>query len=126
MGRGQGDHVGTGYPLTFRCPKERRERDWRGGNARVEARHAAIVRTGRTRPAPSPGKGHPRKLAVSFEFVCPCGHVGWSCHIDVVRYPLQEGKTEPLCPTCGGPQFETWRGLSCPRRHLIPKDLNRG
>ena len=90
MGRGQGDHVGTGYPLTFRCSKERLERDWRGGNRAVEARHDPIVRTGRTRRAPSPGKGHPRKLRESHEYRCACGHVGWSCHVDVLRCPLQE------------------------------------
>lgn len=119
MGRGQGDHVGTGVPLTFRCSKERLERDWRGGNSRVEARHADIVRTGRTRRAPNPGKGHPRKLPVSFEYVCSCGHVGWSCHIDVVRHPLQEGKTEETCPEDGRPVFETWRGKTCPNGHRL-------
>lgn len=125
MGRGQGDHVGTGVPLTFRCSKERLERDWRGGNRAVEARHSNIVRTGRYRKASNPTKGHPRKLPVSVEYVCGCGHVGWTVHRDIFLHPIQEGVVEDPCGTlvgssalpCGEPVFKTWRGWTCPSGH---------
>jgi hypothetical protein len=77
--------AGTGYPNWFVCTVARRTRHWPDP---FPPGHDRIVRTGRTRPAPSPTKGHPRKLRESHEYRCECGHVGWSCHIDILRYPI--------------------------------------
>lgn len=87
MGKGQGDHYGTGYPISFQCFAYRRDTYWRSRSQERENLHV-VTRTGRTKRAPSPGKGHPRKLAESHEYVCSCGHQGWSCHRDIMRKPL--------------------------------------
>lgn len=95
MGRGQGDHVGTGYPLSFMCYRYRRDTNWRDRRSAREVLHV-VKRTGRTKAAPSPGKGHPRKLFRSHEYVCSCGHRGWSCHSDIVRKPLMNPPEVPV------------------------------
>jgi len=72
---------GTGYPISFLCTVERRERG-----------HAGIhkwERTGRTKPASSPTKGHPRKLRTSWEYLCSCGHRGWTSHKDILAAPIR-------------------------------------
>lgn len=77
-----GRSYGPGVPVWFNCPKrhepdhdERRTWPWR------------IVRTGRTKPRRT-SKLHPRMLTTSHEYVCSCGHVGWSAHGDVLHAPL--------------------------------------
>lgn len=97
MSRGSG----TGYPLTLRCSQDRLTRDWRSG--RSVGRHD-VERTGRTKPAPSPTKSHPRKAAHSYEYRCSCGHVGWTAHVDVIRAPRADGAAEiAACDRCGAP-----------------------
>ena len=81
---------GTGYPHWFLCPFERR----RFTADRLRGAPHKKVRTGKTRRAPSPGKGSVRKLQESHEYRCSCGHVGWSCHVDVLRTPLQPTKED--------------------------------
>lgn len=78
--------TGTGYPVYFICPVARRNRDIRTWAA--PPGHRRIVRTGRTKPMP-PGRAHPRKLNTSHEYRCGCGHVGWSSHVDIARYPVE-------------------------------------
>lgn len=80
---------GTGYPIAFICPVARRNRAlWSGPeHGRLPDGHDEIVRTGRTKPTPRTGKGHARKLDTMYEYRCACGHVGWSSHPDIVRYP---------------------------------------
>lgn len=77
---------GTGYPNWFICPVARRNRAlWSGPDrGALPPGHDVIVLTGRTRRAPSTGKGHPRKLDRSYEYRCECGHVGWTCNADVL------------------------------------------
>lgn len=79
---------GTGYDIYFACPvykrlyyvtRTQRDLDWH-----------KVKRTGRTRAAPGKGKGHPRKLFTSHEYVCRCGHKGWTCHADILQHPLME------------------------------------
>lgn len=85
---------GTGYPIAFVCPKARQNRVlWSSPErGRLPGGHNIVVRTGRTRPMPRNGKGHPRKLWTSHEFRCECGHVGWTSHVDIVRYPAERGQ----------------------------------
>lgn len=83
---------GTGFPEFFECSQARKvyygSRSSRGYDvdrtARERDRHKVKL-TGKTRDAPSPGKGHPRKSALSRQYKCSCGHTGWSCHIDLER-----------------------------------------
>lgn len=82
--RWRGSH-GTGYPNWFYCAKAREiYLSDSGEQARRRALHVVTL-TGRTKPAPGKGKGHPRKSKTSREYRCSCGHVGWSCHIDLER-----------------------------------------
>ena len=83
---------GTGYPNFFACAKARRiyygSRSSRGDDVTrtAEERSAHVVKlTGKTRPAPSPSKGHPRKSKLSRQYECSCGHVGWSSHYALER-----------------------------------------
>lgn len=83
---------GTGYPNFFHCAKARGiyygNRSSKGepvARTHYERGLHQVTLTGRTRPAPSPGRGHPRKSRLSREYRCSCGHVGWSCHIDLER-----------------------------------------
>jgi hypothetical protein len=83
---------GTGYPNHFECSKARLiyygDRSSTGEPvARTTRERAAhvITLTGRTRPTPRNGKGHPRKSWTTREYRCTCGHVGWSCHKDLER-----------------------------------------
>ena len=85
MGRGQGDHVGTGQPLTFRCSVERKERDWRTGRC---WREHDVKRTGRRRGPEH--RTYTRMLSQRHEYVCSCGQRGWSKHSGVLHQPLME------------------------------------
>lgn len=86
-GRGGAGGYGTGYPMTFRCTVERREREWRTGYC---WREHSVARTGRTKPRPHNGKLGPRSLDTRHEYRCSCGHVGWTTHVEIVRYPIEE------------------------------------
>jgi hypothetical protein len=77
---------GTGYPNWFKCARQRRTTQH---EALTRDDYHQVVRTGRTKPCPSPTRGHPRKLRESHEYVCSCGHRGWSCHVDVLQQPLE-------------------------------------
>jgi hypothetical protein len=79
--------TGTGYPNWFLCPVERRELNDRHYGFRASVSVHNKRRTGRTKPAPSPGKGHPRKLFTSHEYICSCGHRGWTCHSGILDHP---------------------------------------
>ena len=77
---------GTGYPLWFECPKARRYyRSDPAEQARLRDNHSVTL-TGKTKPVPFDGKSHPRRSQLSREYVCECGHQGWSSHIDLERY----------------------------------------
>jgi hypothetical protein len=78
---------GTGYPIWFECAKarqiwygSRRNDDERNDRTHRERAKHRVELTGRTRPTPRTGKGHPRKSWTTFEYKCSCGHVGWSSH----------------------------------------------
>lgn len=85
MGRSHG----TGYPVVFACTMARRNRRVLPGDGQwsLPPGHD-VVRTGRTRKAPSPGKGSSRKLPLSHEYRCACGHVGWTCHVGILKKPV--------------------------------------
>ena len=72
---------GTGYPVYFICAKLAR----RWPRSEVDYRMHEVTVTGRTRPTPRNGKGHPRKSWTTREYRCSCGHVGWSSHVDLER-----------------------------------------
>lgn len=69
-------------PIAFTCPVHRRNKS-RTGEAH---RHVGVRRTGRTKPSKA-RKASRMSLVVSVEFVCPCGHIGWTTHPDILRYP---------------------------------------
>lgn len=81
---------GTGYPNWFICPAERRQRNYNRVVGWAMPDHHSQVRTGRTKPAPSPTKGHARKLRESHEYRCDCGLTGWTCHYDILGAPLED------------------------------------
>jgi predicted RNA-binding Zn-ribbon protein involved in translation (DUF1610 family) len=71
-----GANNGTGQPNWFRCSKCRRhgQRDdgWAGG----------VTLTGRKRE--HVGKQGARNTYIDRQYRCDsCGHVGWSCHVDL-------------------------------------------
>jgi hypothetical protein len=92
---------GTGYPIWFQCAKARRI--WYGPRSSAAgATRTALERsehhtelTGRTRPTPHTGKGHPRKSWTTFEYRCTCGHVGWSSHKNLERLAETKGIEVP-------------------------------
>lgn len=78
--------VGKGSPSYFACSACReaqgmaavyKDRDPRSKNTRA--------RTGRERKAR--GNRNIRMLGVIVEYVCTCGHTGWSKHQDVLKLP---------------------------------------
>lgn len=74
----------TGRPALFRCYACNRKY---GGLSRIpSALFESVVRTGQTRPTPTSkrGKGASR---VTRQYRCGCGHVGWSSHRDLRRFP---------------------------------------
>jgi hypothetical protein len=75
---------GTGCPLTLRCAKCKRGRDWRYD----EGKAVHLEATGRQRPLTKKQVGHwqPRQLRYRLEYRCrDCGHVGWSRHATMLR-----------------------------------------
>lgn len=70
-------------PLTFQCPKYR-ALYWRTRTSGDRAAHRVTL-TGRKRRRSTPNSGNSRKSDVDREYRCACGHVGWSCHIDLER-----------------------------------------
>lgn len=96
---------GTGSPIYFHCPVARRNqifdgwgyRQSGGGSVRNFYRyppgHDEIVRTGATKPRPrtrtTPAIGT-RQMHTSHQYRCECGHVGWTTHQDILRYPIEE------------------------------------
>lgn len=81
-----GTNAGTGQPLSFECWRCRQSpcRDWRG-HSRCSHRQ---TRTGKTRPYKGGNRG-PRGLMEHHEYVCECGHRGWSRHNGVLRLPVE-------------------------------------
>ena len=87
-----GTNNDTGQPLVFRCSIQRSKVQYPDkGGGRFPLGHEEIIRTGRIRYI---GKGSVRSLATAHEYVCECGHVGWSKHRDILRYPLEESWEE--------------------------------
>lgn len=94
--------TGTGQPIEFICPVARRNQ-YVEPTARAYTRsyrmmlryppgHTRIVRTGRVKNAAVPGRhahAGSRMLNESHEYRCECGHVGWSKHRGVLRYPIE-------------------------------------
>lgn len=76
--------AGTGVPNWFMCPVLRRI--W--PRTDYHQRGHVVTRTGRVRPRNAHGKMHPRMLKESHEFICTCGHTGWSAHKGVLQCPV--------------------------------------
>lgn len=78
-----GTNAGTGYPLTLRCAKCKRGRDYRRLSEMCVGTN--LEATGRTRPKPQ-GRGAYRSASQFVQYRCrDCGHVGWSTHSDAER-----------------------------------------
>jgi hypothetical protein len=89
-----GTNAGTGQPITFLCGKGRRAGGFFGGQGWA---HGDYVRTGRVRTRAS--GGGVRTLRDAHEYRCRCGHVGWSRHKGVLRYPVERsGTSSPATP----------------------------
>jgi hypothetical protein len=74
-----GSNNGTGQPNWFRCSQCRRTT--RGGDG---GWLGDVELTGRRRP--HRGKSGARNTHIDREYVCQsCGHVGWSCHVDLAH-----------------------------------------
>lgn len=84
---------GTGQPLWFRCSQCRLRH---GTNEYFERKHGErsptqslgfidrVRLTGRTKPT-GHHRGNGRSTNTQREYRClDCGHVGWSCHVDLV------------------------------------------
>ncbi len=52
-----------------------------------------VTLTGKSRPCP-PGGGGSRNSDRTREYICPCGHVGWSRHIDLEAKEIRERANE--------------------------------
>lgn len=82
-------------PVYFLCPKARQQRSIDRMTARLTGvapkreRHT-ITRTGRTKPNPSHNRTS-RSLGEMHEYICSCGHRGWTVHADVLRHRLEDG-----------------------------------
>ena len=91
-----GTSAGPGSPVDFNCPR------WRAYwasyrklpvGAQYDLRGHIVERTGRTRKYKS-RRGSAlgvRSDTTSREYVCSCGHKGWSNHKELALLPLQEG-----------------------------------
>ena len=78
-----GSNAGTGWPLHFFCVKCRRTGRHQRPIRRYPSAPAARNYTGSNRGV--------RGLATLREYQCPiCRHVGWSRHVDIVRFSIQE------------------------------------
>jgi len=84
--------MGTGTPNYFKCPVARRsyyrlsEAYGFGVADRMENQHR-VRRTGKTKPNPSRRRTQ-RTLDTMHEFVCSCGHRGWSRISGILDYPI--------------------------------------
>lgn len=76
-----GQSAGAGSPVWFRCHRERDSLRRSGLDEHV------ITLTGRERPyrAKKYQALGVRSDRVAREYVCSCGHTGWSNHIDLAR-----------------------------------------
>lgn len=75
---------GTGWPLTLRCSKCKKHRDWR--NSSDDGTY--LMHTGRTKPYRGGNRGI-RGLGAFHEYACTvCNHVGWSRHKQILDKPL--------------------------------------
>ncbi len=84
-----GESAGVGSPLSFKCPRCRDARRY-GGTFRT------AKLTGKTRAYRSSGNAALglRSTRTSRQYVCDCGHTGWSNHADLMR--LAERQQERL------------------------------
>ena len=97
-----GANNGTGQPYWFRCSVCRRhgQRDhgWMGG----------VELTGRKRP--HRGKSGARNSHIDREYRClDCGHVGWSCHVDLAH---KAGESPDLMMKDGETYLPSWARAS--------------
>lgn len=94
-----GANNGTGQPNWFRCSKCRSTlRGSKGGWA------GDVTLTGRRRP--HSGKAGARNSYIDREYECgSCGHVGWSCHIEL---GYKAGDPRELMLKDGEPVLPSW------------------
>jgi hypothetical protein len=79
-----GTNGGTGYPYTFRCAKCKTRFGRRQEEMGFQRR--TLQATGRTRPMLHRGY---RQTTRKIEYVCGCGHRGWTQHMDGERLLAQ-------------------------------------
>lgn len=88
-----GTNAGTGQPSYFNCTMCRRHpcRQLKrlGTGLVVQMCDHKQYRTGRTKPYKGGNRG-PRGLMEHHEYVCDCGHRGWSRLSMVLRIPIQD------------------------------------
>lgn len=80
--------AGTGQPVSFRCPKARRDRGFPGLGSVHAAGGPRVKLTGERRRSYSryAGSGGRSDINFCYQFRClDCDHVGWSRHIDIAR-----------------------------------------
>jgi hypothetical protein len=95
--------AGTGSPVWFMCPKLRRiyPRDYHDRDMH------RVKRTGRWKRRVPKGALGVRSLLHAWEYVCSCGHKGWTNHVEILRYAMVDGSEKPeTCSWyhCGAPK----------------------
>ncbi len=82
-----GKNNGTGRPLSFRCSRCRAGRIY---YRRVTPSGGVqdVTLTGKKKPL-NDGNANGRNSAHSRQYVCKCGHVGWSRHTDLEHKELR-------------------------------------
>lgn len=87
------ESAGTGSPIFFFCTRARKQRTYRDGRLSPIDREEHLVKlTGRERPYRAQ-RHHAfgvRSSHVSREYICACGHRGWSNHKDLERLAERE------------------------------------
>lgn len=73
-----GSNAGTGHPLTLRCTRCKRYRDYKDPAQRDKGCH--LEATGRTRPRERLGGARTTNRKIEYRCL-DCGHVGWTIHV---------------------------------------------
>lgn len=86
-----GRSAGVGSPLFFHCPQARKNREYNYVSKTWDLPRSGhkVVRTGNTKPRKQTGVLGLRNMHTSHEYICECGHRGWTTHKDILHKPLE-------------------------------------
>lgn len=98
---------GTGIPITLRCSKCKKYRDWQTEHKKGTNLEA----TGRTKERQHCGALRMQTTAVEYRCL-DCGHVGWSQHVDAMRHLKMMIKAAKC--TCPEVKLRSGESAKCP------------